>query len=80
MGRDFTARRVRKNPDFIAVTRELDRLGLAWTLHRPRSKGHPYLLINGFRRAIASTPNGGLNSDAVVSSLRRWLREHGLIV
>lgn len=80
MSRSRILAKVRKNPDFIAATRELDALGIAWTLRPPISTGHPYLLIGGFRKTIASSPRGGLCSEKVVGDLRRWLREHGLLV
>lgn len=78
-------RKVRKNPDFVATIRELDGLGIAWTLRPPIGKGHPYLEIASptgvlLRRPISSSPRGCTNTGRVCGDLRRWLRSHGLIV
>lgn len=71
--------KVRGNPEFVAVTTELDRLGLPWTLEPPRGKGHPIMLIEvhgrTYRRPIACTPKTCVPSATAVSALRRWLRE-----
>lgn len=76
--------KVRTNPDFCAVTAELDRLGLPWEVQPPRGKGHPTMTVEiagvRHRRHIACTPRQNTPSAAALVSLRRWLRERGVAV
>lgn len=71
--------KVRKNPDFVIVTRELDALGLEWELREPTGKGHPHLLIQGHRYTIGSSPGKRLPAKLFRGSIKRFLRAKGLI-
>lgn len=82
MSRQRIAAKVRKNPDFIALTRYLDALGLAHQVIPPTGKGHPALRIilpdgSDLIHHIACTPRGRLNSAAPVAKLRRRLAAIG---
>lgn len=70
--------RLARNPDFLAATAELDRLGLPWrVLHGGK---HPYLLIAGRAKfTLASSPRPGMRKHNAVLGLRRTLRRFALI-
>ena len=84
MSRVRITAKVRKNPCYIAVADELDRLGLPWELLPASGKGHPIMLIEigatVYRRPIACTPKMNTPSSAALGSLRRWLRERDVSV
>jgi hypothetical protein len=69
--------KVRKNQDYMTVSRVLDDLKLDWQLCAPIGKGHPYVRVGGLRWPLATSP-GRTNPKAIEASLRRWLRMHGL--
>jgi hypothetical protein len=76
--------KVRKNPDFDTVSRELDRLGLSWSLNTATGKGHPmlHIQIGGivYRRPVACTPGTRTPQARFLGDVRRWLRERGVVV
>jgi hypothetical protein len=76
--------KVRKNPDFDTVSRELDRLGLSWSLNTATGKGHPmlHIQIGGivYRRPVACTPGTNTPKSRFLGDVRRWLRERGVVV
>jgi hypothetical protein len=84
VSRNRIAAKVRTNPDYQALTRHLDGLGIRWAVCAPESKGHPYLLISDadggtFRHSIACSPRGYINVPARIAQLNRALRQRGLI-
>lgn len=75
--------KVRKNPDYQALTRYLEDLDLPFELCKPEGKGHPYLMIFGdggqtLKHLISCTPGPRACSAARVSELRRRLEAAGL--
>lgn len=74
---NMTLRKVRKNPDFQAITRWCEEAGLSWELHSPTGKGHPFLTITDgavqIRKTISLTPSPCMNANrAVRSTKRKW--------
>jgi hypothetical protein len=82
MSRLRVGAKVRKNPDFDVVARELDRLGLSWTLNPATGKGHPmlHIIIGGtvYRRPVSCTPGARTPQARFLGDVRRWLRERGV--
>ncbi|WP_333826872.1 hypothetical protein [Pararhodobacter sp.] len=84
MSRQRIGAKVRTNADFQAITRFMDGEGIAYELRAPEGKGHPILIITSadgqkLRYPIACTPRGRCNTPARVASLKRFLRQHGII-
>lgn len=76
-------KRLRKNPDFEAMTRFLDGVGLKWQVVKPNEKGHPALEVTSpdgivVVHYIASTPHMRGNSDGALARLKRKLRGHSI--
>ena len=74
--------KIRKNADFIALTRFLETIGFEYEVFPPTGKGHPFLRIDlpNHRQIdfhIACTPAGHCNAGARVTRLRRRLAEAG---
>lgn len=74
--------KIRKNADFIALTRFLDCIGFRHDVHPPTGKGHPFLRIDlpdgrQIDFHIACTPAGHCNAGARVTRLRRRLADAG---
>ena len=73
--------KVRKNADYIAITRYADEIGLPWELHPPVSKGHPFLrctMPDGscFDFTITCTPGGYIDSASRVAKFKRKMLAH----
>ncbi|TJZ85818.1 hypothetical protein [Paracoccus hibiscisoli] len=84
MSRFRLTAKVRKNADYIALSRFLDDLGLPHEVVQPNAKGHPALRITLptgtlMDHHIACTPRGWCNAPARVAALRRKLIEAGAL-
>lgn len=84
MSRNRITAKLRQSPEYDALTRHLDSLGIRWSAHAHQAKGHPYLAIHTpegdpLRYTIACTPRGWCNTSARVARLNRFLRQNGLI-
>lgn len=74
--------KIRKNPDYKAIARYLEQIGLTWEVCPPTGHGHPFIRILMPDRThldftIACTPSGGCNADARVAYLKRCMAAHG---
>lgn len=71
--------RVRKNPDFVAISSWAEKNGLTMTLEPPTGKGHPKITITDgrtvMRRPIACTPRSYMNITNVIAAIERAWRE-----
>lgn len=70
--------KVRKNPDFVAMTTYLDSLGLEWSVQNPTGKGHPKLVIllpsgSTYAHTMACTPRLNSPPAGKVAQLKRAL-------
>jgi hypothetical protein len=81
MSRVRIKEKVRGNPDYDVVSRELDRLGLDWSLNIATGKGHPMLHIEVggivYRRPVACSPGMNTPRAKFLTQIRKWLRERG---
>jgi hypothetical protein len=78
------AERIRKNPDYVGITRFLDAHDLPHRVAYPgtRTSGHPALFITlpdgrEVNYCIASTPKQSLNVAKCVAGVRRFLASQG---
>ena len=77
--------KLRKNHCFQLCTRLLDDIGLAYEVHSPTGKGHPFLLIEHplggeqIKFLVAATPKSYATGPRSLASLRRKLEAEGLI-
>jgi hypothetical protein len=83
MSRNRIAARLRKNDDYIAITKELKRLGLKHRAFVPPGKsGHPIIVITDGQKEcelrVAGTPKAS-NIAAALLNLRRALLTAGII-
>lgn len=83
MSRFRLSARVRVNPDYQAMARFLDDLGLRHEIVKPNGKGHPALSITlpcgaVLVHHIACSPRGWCNGQARVAALKRRLAAAGM--
>ena len=77
--------KLRKNQCFQLCAKLLDDLGLAYEVHPPTGKGHPFILIEHphsgeqIKFLVAATPKSYATGPRSVASLRRKLEAAGLI-
>ena len=86
MSRNRITAKLRKNTCFQLCTKLLDDLGLAYEVHPPTGKGHPFILIehpdpdqDPIRHLVACTPKSYATGPRAVGTLRRKLEAAGLI-
>jgi hypothetical protein len=85
MSRNRLLTKVRKNPDYEAVARHLDGMGISHRVGYPngRISGHPAVFIalpdgGEVPFTIASTPSAWISKAACVRRLKKMLAEHGV--
>jgi hypothetical protein len=86
MSRQRIIAKLRKNYCYAECARMLDDLGLAYDLHPPTGKGHPFLLIqhpdpeqDAIKQHVATTPHSRSSGRRTIADLRKKLIRANLI-
>lgn len=85
MSRMRITAKLRQNHCYRECVRMLDALGLAYSVHPPTGKGHPFIEVQNpaggdpIRQHVATTPKTHSTGNRTVTRLRRKLEAAGLV-